>query len=132
MRVLVIDDAATFGELLKLHLSSLGHDVAVATDGVKGLAEAQRLIPDVIVIDYHMPGANGAVVASHLAKSNKTAHIPLIFLTGAPVDEVLREVFAFGALKIISKTTLTETELLESLEEALASNPLPADQESVA
>ena len=119
MEVLVIDDDPVFGKMLSLHLTNDGHNVSVCEDGIQGQRMARQLQPDVIIIDYQMPAANGAVVAQRIASSTETQHIPMILLSGTPFETVPRTIEEAGISTILYKVTLSQTELADALAEAV-------------
>ena len=91
-KILVIDDEQSIVELLKLRLSEAGHAVVVAVDGLSGPMVASREKPDLIILDYNMPAANGAKVHERLRGNNFTAATPIIFLTATPIGEIITAV----------------------------------------
>ena len=58
-RVLIIDDDASIRNLFRIILELEGHTVLEAQDGVEGALVAARNQPDIVVVDYMMPGADG-------------------------------------------------------------------------
>jgi DNA-binding response OmpR family regulator len=80
-RVLVIDDEAPIRLLCRVNLEAEGMSVFEAGDGPSGLEAAASSEPDVILLDVMMPGLDGWGVAEALLESEKTAEIPIIFLT---------------------------------------------------
>jgi DNA-binding response OmpR family regulator len=81
MRVLVIDDEAPIRLLCRVNLEAEGMEVLEAADGPSGLEKAQAELPDVILLDVMMPGLDGWRVAEELLDDERTAQIPIIFLT---------------------------------------------------
>ena len=79
--VLVIDDEAPIRLLCKVNLEAEGMDVLEAADGRSGLDLARDQQPDVILLDVMMPGLDGWRVAEELLEDDRTAGIPIIFLT---------------------------------------------------
>jgi CheY-like chemotaxis protein len=79
-RVLVIDDDALMRETLARALETLGHEVIVAAEGMEGLSVLEHEAPDVIILDFAMPGMNGAEVAS--AAAGIRPGVPIVFSTG--------------------------------------------------
>ena len=77
-RILVIDDDATFTELLKMTLEKLGYAVRTAADGRNGLLHAYGFRPDLVVLDVMMPGLSGWVVCKQL---RRICDVPIIMLT---------------------------------------------------
>ena len=80
-RVLVIDDEAPIRLLCRVNLEAEGMEVLEATDGLAGLDLARAELPDVILLDVMMPGLDGWQVAEELLDSDRTASIPIVFLT---------------------------------------------------
>ncbi len=80
-RVLVIDDEAPIRLLCRVNLEAEGMQVLEAADGPTGLELARGETPDVILLDVMMPGLDGWGVAEALLEDERTASIPIIFLT---------------------------------------------------
>ena len=80
-RVLVIDDEAPIRLLCRVNLEAEGIDVLEAADGPSGLETARAELPDVILLDVMMPGLDGWRVAEELLDDERTASIPIVFLT---------------------------------------------------
>jgi DNA-binding response OmpR family regulator len=81
MRVLVIDDEAPIRLLCRVNLEAEGMRVLEAGDGPTGLETARSEGPDLILLDVMMPGLDGWGVAEALLEDERTAEIPIIFLT---------------------------------------------------
>ena len=79
--VLVIDDEAPIRLLCRVNLEAEGLPVIEAGDGPSGLEAARDGSPDVILLDVMMPGLDGWGVAEALLEDDRTADIPIIFLT---------------------------------------------------
>ena len=77
----MIDDEAPIRLLCRVNLEAEGMSVLEAGDGPTGLATAQTGRPDVILLDVMMPGLDGWGVAEALLEDDRTADIPIIFLT---------------------------------------------------
>jgi DNA-binding response OmpR family regulator len=80
-RVLIIDDEGPIRLLCRVNLEAAGMVVHEAADGPSGLEVAQRETPDVILLDVMMPGMDGWAVFSVLLEDERTAEIPVVFLT---------------------------------------------------
>ncbi|UST52431.1 response regulator (plasmid) [Comamonadaceae bacterium OTU4NAUVB1] len=77
---LVVDDDAAVREIIVAGLEHLGFDVQAAVDGQAGLASIQARQPDVMVIDFLMPGMNGAVLGK--AAQAQYPALPIVFVSG--------------------------------------------------
>jgi DNA-binding response OmpR family regulator len=80
-RVLVIDDEAPIRLLCRVNLEAEQMEVLEAADGPSGLEKARAEIPDVVLLDVMMPGLDGWRVAEELLDDERTAKIPIVFLT---------------------------------------------------
>ncbi len=79
--VLVADDEVHTTHMLELIFEREGYRVESANDGISALDYAQRLIPDLILLDIQMPGMNGFDVLQALRENHLTANIPTILIT---------------------------------------------------
>ena len=86
LKVLVIDDAENVVEFIKLGLKYEGFQVEVAADGPQGLAAAQRINPDLVILDLMLPGMDGLEVCRRLRSNPITQNIAILMLTAK--DEV--------------------------------------------
>jgi DNA-binding NarL/FixJ family response regulator len=113
-RVLLVDDTP---EILALCAEILCPDyeiVGEASDGESAIAAAERLIPDVVVLDISMPGLNGVEVAKRLRRSGCPA--ALVFLSGD--IGLMTAALDLGGSAFVSKTRLVP-DLPAAIQEAL-------------
>lgn len=85
-RILVVDDEPDMVELLTYVLRHTGWTVFTATNGVDALKRAQRLRPDLILLDLMLPGLDGFAVCEQLRESPTTRAIPVLLLTAMSGD----------------------------------------------
>lgn len=81
LTVLVIDDQENIIEFIKLGLKYEGFLVESAGDGPQGLDAAQRINPDLIILDVMLPGIDGLEVCRRLRTNPTTQDIPILMLT---------------------------------------------------
>ncbi len=86
LKVLVIDDAENIVELVRIGLRYEGFQVESASDGEQGVTLAQRINPDLILLDIMMPGIDGLEVCRRLRANPTTRDVPVLMITAK--DEV--------------------------------------------
>lgn len=101
--ILIVDDEEDMLQVLKARFSAEGYMVTTATSGIDALHKAKLLIPDVIILDVMMPDMNGMDVKMHLNQDEKTADIPVIFLTANTLIENKVKGFELQASDYITK-----------------------------
>ena len=79
--LVVEDDLGVSGLIADLLEAELSVDVAVAADGVVGLALARRLRPDVVLLDVNLPRLSGLALARQLKADPTTLAIPIVAVT---------------------------------------------------
>lgn len=102
-KILVIDDDPAIVELLNLRLTEAGHDVIASMDGASGSVLASRENPDLIILDFQMPAANGATVHARLRGNTFTSDTPVIFLTGATMGNIISQVASDSRTRYLQK-----------------------------
>lgn len=92
MKILLVDDDPHFAHAVEELLVREGHQVEIAWDGSQALTAASRTRPDVVVLDFKMPGFNGAVTGRMLRSFSPGAHI--IGVSGVPdIDTTWADAF---------------------------------------
>jgi len=81
LKVLVIDDTENIVEFIKLGLKYEGFQVEAAADGPEGLAAAQRISPDLVILDLMLPSMDGLEVCRRLRSNPTTRDVPILMLT---------------------------------------------------
>ncbi|HSC60601.1 MAG TPA: PAS domain S-box protein, partial [Rhizomicrobium sp.] len=91
--ILVVDDDPGVRQFLADSLDSFGYAVLEAENGEAGLEMLSRAAPDLMLVDYAMPGMTGAEVARRARETH--AHMPIVFASGyaetAALENVLDE-----------------------------------------
>jgi two-component system cell cycle response regulator DivK len=102
-KVLVADDKETGRELVRAVLENSGYQVFEASDGPEALVEANRIHPDLIILDIHMPGLDGFGVIEKLRREEGFAAIPIIALTASAMMGDRERAMAAGFTGYITK-----------------------------
>lgn len=79
--VLVVEDEAAQREILEYNFQAEGYEVAMAESGDDALLLVEEAPPDVIILDWMLPGVSGIEVCRRLKSRAKTRNIPVIMLT---------------------------------------------------
>jgi CheY-like chemotaxis protein len=93
--VLCVDDEWNGLEGRKMLLEEAGYKVLVATNGVEALQLFASHPVDLVLLDYHMPGMNGDVVAQHMKAAQSDVPIALLSADEGLPESALRWVDAF-------------------------------------
>ena len=102
-KILIVDDEQPIREPLKQMLVRQGYTVCEAEDGKKGLEEARKQKPDLMILDVNMPKMDGFKVLEELKKDKSTMNIPVFMLTTRDTaDDVAAGISGF-AEKYIAK-----------------------------
>ena len=113
--ILVIEDSPTQALHVQNLLEREGVNVVLATDGPQGIAMAQELHPDLILLDMQLPGMNGLQVCEELKRERETHHIPVIMLTRHDDPQMITMGLQSGVVDYIPKDAFADAVLLETL-----------------
>ncbi|HSH45768.1 MAG TPA: hybrid sensor histidine kinase/response regulator [Longimicrobiales bacterium] len=103
-RILIVDDQKISRLTLANILGEARHEVRAEASGPAGLEAAREWLPDVIVLDVHMPEMDGFEVVARLKEDSRTESIPVVFLTGEPpTDDLIVRGLELGAYDFLSK-----------------------------
>jgi CheY-like chemotaxis protein len=112
---LIVEDSPVQAlSLLKL-LEGQGLNVICAPNGVAGLELALKHLPDVIVLDIHMPEMDGLEACRRLKQDEKTSAIPVVLFTAHTEAEAFRAGMEGGAVDFIPKDAFSDVVLLATL-----------------
>lgn len=101
-QLLVIDDIPSNRELLQQILQPSGYRVRLATSIEEGLALARQVMPELILCDQQMPGADGFAFLRQIKAQPEMAQIPVLFLSSSTWGETDRETaLRLGAARFI-------------------------------
>ena len=115
IKLLMVDDEVKFLESISKRLVLKNFDVTTAVNGKEAIESAEKGFFDVAVVDFQMPGMDGAQVLRTLKEKHK--YLEIIMLTGhATVDSAV-ECTKLGAFKYLEKPYDFEN-LVETIQEA--------------
>ncbi len=128
-RVLLVDDNVDFVSTMKILLSTMGHDIRVAHNGVTAQQIAQEFKPEFAFLDIGMPGMNGYDLARHLRQAPETAHSVLVAVTGWGQEKDRQESKSAGFNHHLVKP-IELAQVMEIIEAGLPASHLPDETES--
>jgi two-component system, OmpR family, phosphate regulon response regulator PhoB len=80
-RVLVVEDESAIAELISINLRHAGYDVTIAATADQAQVEVDGVLPDLVVLDWMLPGQSGLVLAKRWRGQSRTRDLPIIMLT---------------------------------------------------
>ncbi len=90
--ILIVEDDLTTAAALSSQLAFMGFEPSIAMDGISAAVRIKESRPDLIIMDFQLPAADGASVHQTLELSAGTAGIPMIFCSNFPPEQVLKAV----------------------------------------
>jgi DNA-binding response OmpR family regulator len=97
MKVLVVEDDLDIQELVISLLSRAGYDVLAESDGNAGLAAALTQQPDLVILDWMMPGLSGVEVCRAMRADPRAKTIAVLMLTSKAQETDIDQAFTVGA-----------------------------------
>jgi putative two-component system response regulator len=100
--ILAVDDTPENLDVVKGALAG-DYVIKAAINGMIALKIAQKVTPELILLDIRMPGMDGFEVMSQLQTNETTRGIPVIFLTGESDSDVRKRAQDMGAVGFVTK-----------------------------
>ncbi|HEX6138199.1 MAG TPA: phosphate regulon transcriptional regulator PhoB [Casimicrobiaceae bacterium] len=116
--ILVVEDEPAIRELLKVNLADAGYDVQEAADAESAQRSLEARLPDLLLLDWMLPGQSGLALARRLRADARTRELPIIMVTArsdeadkvagleAWVDDYVTKPFSPRELKARIRTVL--------------------------
>jgi two-component system cell cycle response regulator DivK len=82
-RILIVDDRSSSREVERIMLESFGHEVVEADSGREALAVALETVPDLVLLDLHMPEVDGFGTLAEFRRQPQLTGIPIVALTAS-------------------------------------------------
>lgn len=101
--ILVIEDEPAIQELIAVNLSFAGHKVLRAYDAEQAQTLIRAELPDLILLDWMLPGISGITLAKKLRSDERTQQVPVIMLTAKGAENDKIEGLEAGADDYITK-----------------------------
>ncbi len=102
-KILVVDDNPIILETLGTLLGAHDYRIISAMDAMQATMQAVKLKPDLILLDIMMPAGGGFSVYERLKKNPETQAIPIVFLSGYPMETLQGKIAVLDKDHFISK-----------------------------
>ncbi len=79
--ILLVEDEPAIQELIAFNLTQAGHHVLRASTAEAALTLVKNALPDLVLLDWMLPGVSGVDIAKRLRADERTRHVPIIMLT---------------------------------------------------
>ena len=80
-RILVVEDESAIAELVSLNLRHAGYEVTIAANADQAQAAVDGVLPDLVVLDWMLPGRSGVELAKRWRGQQRTRELPIVMLT---------------------------------------------------
>src|SRR5712692_4272075 len=101
MRVLIVEDDSAVGEVLDTFVRELGHETQLVPSAEAGLERLQRDRPDLVLLDFRLPGISGLEFLQ--LPLVQASGVPIIVVSGLATESQARECLRSGALDFVPK-----------------------------
>jgi two-component system, OmpR family, phosphate regulon response regulator PhoB len=120
--VLLVDDDAAIAELYRLGLEAEGLRVTVIGDAMYLNDRVAAEHPDIVVLDWDLPGVRGDEALERLRRTSKGRSLPVLMFSNFPGTKngAIDRAFAWGAIAWLQKLNTTPSQLASKLFEVLA------------
>lgn len=126
-KILIVDDDKEFVRGLALRLKTSGFDVVAAPDAIAATSMARKESPDLILLDYSLPGGTGLTVLDRL--KSLTVIAPIIVVSASDLADLPKRARDAGAFAFLRKPVENVT-LLETIHRALGDTSASASSGS--
>lgn len=89
-KIVIVEDELDFAKVVKLRLENVGYEVHISLDTYLGMHAIVKNQPDLVILDLMMPAGGGFVLLERLRNNPSTVTIPVVIMTGKPIDEEMR------------------------------------------
>jgi two-component system chemotaxis response regulator CheY len=100
---LIVDDSRVIRKVARRILEDLGFEVAEASDGVEAMAWCNAVMPDVVMLDWHMPGMDGLEFLGRLRAEPDGDRPKVVFCSMENQIDRIRQALDAGADEYIMK-----------------------------
>lgn len=119
-KVLIVEDDQPIRQLYSMKLSSVGYQIAEATDGAEGLELAEEFMPDLILLDLRMPVMTGQEMLKILRETDWGKNMLIIVLTNVSQNEATMDLRLLRVERYIVKAYTTPSQIAKDVSAVLS------------
>lgn len=119
-KIAIIEDDQAISQMYRIKFETEGYTVETAENGKLGLALAENMKPDIILLDLMMPEMNGDEMLQALRKTTWGKDIKVVILTNMGEQEIPEDVKQLGVASVILKADMTPRQVAELIKKQLA------------
>ena len=113
IKIAIVEDDAAISQMYRIKFETEGYTVETAENGKLGLELAEKMKPNIILLDLMMPVMTGEEMLAKLRKAAWGKNIKVIILTNRGEQEIPDEVHKLGVDAVILKAAMTPRQVAE-------------------
>lgn len=118
-KIAIIEDDPVINQMYRMKFEAEGFDVALASDGERGVALVREFSPDIILLDLKMPHVDGATALANIRKLEQGKAVPVLILTNLGEEEAPASLKQLNIASYIVKADLTPKQVVTRVKETL-------------
>ncbi len=119
-KVAIVEDDQAISQMYRIKFEADGYDVDTAENGKLGLDLAEKMKPDIVLLDLMMPEMTGGEMLAKLRASSWGKNMKVIILTNMGEQEIPKEVKDLGVSAVILKADMTPRQVADLVKKQLA------------
>ena len=119
-KIAIIEDDIVISQMYRMKFEAEGFEVQTAENGRTGVELAEKMHPDIILLDIRMPEMNGDEALKKIRATDWGKHVPVLVLTNLGEEEAPPTLKALGIHSYIVKADFTPRQVVERVKQALA------------
>lgn len=120
IKIAIVEDDAAISQMYRIKFETEGYTVETAENGKLGLELAEKMKPNIILLDLMMPIMTGEEMLAKLRKAAWGKNIKVIILTNRGEQEIPDEVHSLGVDAVILKAAMTPRQVFELVKSKLS------------
>jgi DNA-binding response OmpR family regulator len=120
IKIAIIEDDAIISQMYRMKFEAEGFEVQIADNGLLGVELAEKMQPDIILLDIRMPEMDGVAALERIRSTSWGRSIPVLVLTNVGEEEAPGKFKGLNIHSYIVKADLTPSQVVARVKEALS------------